>query len=65
MERPELLKDERFDCNNNRVINHAQLKPIIEEWLQDKKIDDTVEKLLAVGIPTAPLLSQDTEELLR
>nr|WP_318685379.1 CoA transferase [uncultured Acetatifactor sp.] len=65
MERPELLKDERFDCNNNRVIYHAQLKPIIEEWLQDKKIDDTVEKLLAVGIPTAPLLSQDTEELLR
>ncbi len=47
------------------MINHAQLKPIIEEWLQDKKIDDTVEKLLAVGIPMAPLLSQDTEELLR
>lgn len=59
MGKPELLKDERFDCNNNRVLNHAQLKPIIEEWLRDKKIDDTVEKLLAVGIPAAPINTID------
>ncbi|HJA40321.1 MAG TPA: CoA transferase [Firmicutes bacterium] len=56
---PELLEDDRFSCNNERVLNHAELKPIIEEWLKDKKIDETVEALLAVGIPAAPINTID------
>lgn len=59
MGKPELLEDERFDCNNSRVLNHEQLKPVIEDWLKDKKIDETVEKLLAAGIPAAPINTID------
>ena len=41
------------------MLNNAQLKPYIEEWLKDKTIDDTVERLLAVGIPAAPINTID------
>ena len=59
MDKPELLEDKRFDCNNSRVLNHAELKPIIEDWLRDKKIDETVDRLLAAGIPAAPINTID------
>ena len=59
MGKPELLEDKRFDCNNNRVLNHAQLKPVIEGWLKDKRIDETVDQLLAAGIPDAPINTID------
>lgn len=59
MEKIELLEDERFCCNNSRVLHHAELKPIIEEWLRDKKIDDIVDLLLDAGIPAAPINTID------
>lgn len=59
MEKPELLETEHFASNNARVINHAELKPIIEEWLTDKTIDQTVDMLLDKGIPAAPINTID------
>ena len=59
MEMPELLEDPRFNCNNQRGLNNAQLKPYIEDWLKDKTIDETVERLLAAGIPAAPINTID------
>ena len=59
MEKPELLEIEHFANNNARVIHHAELKPIIEEWLTDKTIDQTVEMLLEKGIPAAPINTID------
>lgn len=59
MEKTELLEDKRFSCNNSRVLHHAELKPIIEEWLRDKKIDEIVDLLLDAGIPAAPINTID------
>ncbi|MCC8026935.1 MAG: CoA transferase [Clostridium sp.] len=59
MEKPELLADERFANNNARVINHGALKPVIEEWLKDKTIDEVVDTLLGKGIPAAPINTID------
>lgn len=59
MEKTELLEDERFSCNNSRVLHHTELKPIIEEWLRDKKIDEIVDLLLNAGIPAAPINTID------
>lgn len=59
MEKPELPETEHFANNNARVINHAELKPIIEEWLRDKTIDQTVDILLEKGIPAAPINTID------
>lgn len=59
MGQPELIDEEIFSSNPERVKNHAQLKPIIEKWLANKTIDDTVEELLAKGIPAAPINTID------
>ena len=53
------LEDEKFDKNIKRVENHAALKPIIESWTRERKIDDIVELLLAAGIPAGPINTID------
>ncbi|MGL4687805.1 MAG: CaiB/BaiF CoA transferase family protein [Fusobacteriaceae bacterium] len=59
MDKPELINDEKFIINSKRVENHAILKTIIEEWLKDKTIDDTVNLLLEKGVPAAPINTID------
>ena len=54
-----LLEDERFNSNNQRVLNHAELKPLIEEWTSGHSIDDIVESLLDKGVPASPVNSID------
>ncbi len=53
------LEDEKFEKNIKRVENHALLKPIIENWTKERKIDDIVEQLLAAGIPAGPINTID------
>lgn len=59
MEMPELIDDPRFKENKDRIANHAELKPIIEEWLSDKTIDEAVDMILASGCPAAPINTID------
>lgn len=59
MQKPELKSDPRFLVNNDRVMNHAALKPIIEEWLKDWSIDDAVQAMLDMGIPAGPINTID------
>jgi len=59
MEQPELLSDERFATNALRVKNHAELKPLIEVWSSQHTIDEVVESLLAVGVPSSPINTID------
>lgn len=55
---PELY-DEKYNTNAERVKFHSELKEIVEGWTADKGIDEIVEKLLAVGIPAAPINTID------
>lgn len=55
MDKPELLEDERFLENTDRVEHHKELKNIIEEWAKDKQADDIVNTLLDKGCPAAPI----------
>lgn len=59
MNQPELLTDERFLTNALRVQNHAALKPIIEAWTTQHTVDEIVESLLAVGVPSSPINTID------
>lgn len=59
MGKPDLIKEERFSSNPNRVKNHAQLKPIVEEWSRTVTAEEAVEKLLAAGCPAAPINTID------
>lgn len=59
MGKPELVQDERFCSNIQRVKNHALLKPIIEDWLKEYTIDEAVELILKTGVPAGPINTID------
>lgn len=59
MKQPELLTDERFLSNALRVQNHAALKPLIEAWTTQFTVDEIVDSLLAVGVPSSPINTID------
>lgn len=59
MGQPELTEDPRFVKNIDRVTNHAPLKDIIEKWSINFTIDELVDRLLDLGIPTAPINTID------
>ena len=59
IEQPELQNDERFDTNHKRVQRHAEIKPIIEAWAKAHSVDEIVDKMLAAGVPSAPINTID------
>jgi len=59
IERPELQNDERFDTNPKRVQRHAEIKPIIEAWTKTHSVDEIVDRMLAAGVPVAPINTID------
>lgn len=59
MQQPELLTDEKFASNAQRVKNHAELKPLIEAWTIQYGVDEIVDSLLDVGVPSCPINTID------
>lgn len=59
MEMPELLEDDRFKENTDRVKNNEALKMIIEEWTSQFGIDEIVDMLLDKGVPSCPINTID------
>jgi len=51
IEHPELLEDERFVGNEERVQNREVFEPILEEIIASKPRDYWAERLEAVGLP--------------
>ena len=51
-----LIDDDRFLTVNERVKNHAALKPLIEVWTKERTVGSVVDTLLAAGVPAAPIL---------
>ncbi|MEE3362495.1 MAG: CoA transferase [Anaerovoracaceae bacterium] len=59
MGKEELTEDPRFRTNNDRVMNHEALKPIIEDWLSDRTVAEAVDAILEAGCPAGPINSID------
>ncbi len=59
MGRPELKDDPRFLKNTDRVANHADLKPLIEDWRKDYGTEEAGAAILGAGVPAAPINSID------
>jgi len=58
MGRPELATDPRFVDDPARVAHHAELKVLIEDWLQSQESDAATIRLLGEHhVPVAPILS--------
>ncbi len=58
MGKRELLDDPRFATQNARVTPESRvaLGKIINEWTKDYTADELVDKILAAGVPAAPIL---------
>jgi crotonobetainyl-CoA:carnitine CoA-transferase CaiB-like acyl-CoA transferase len=59
IEQPDLQNDERFDTNHKRVQRHTEIKPIIEAWTKTHSVDEIVDRMLAAGVPVAPINTID------
>lgn len=53
------LENELYASNALRVKNNAPLKEIIERWTTVRTVDEIVDTLLAVGIPSGPINTID------
>lgn len=64
MGKPELQEDPRFYTNVKRVENHAELKPIMEDWLKDYDMETATQMILDCGCPAGPIynIKQVTED---
>ena len=54
-ERPDLAADERFTTNRQRVEVRAVLVPLIEEVMRGRTTPDWEQRLIAAGVPHAPV----------
>jgi len=64
MGQPELCDDPRFYTNVKRVEHHAELKPILEDWLKAYDTETAVQMILDAGVPAGPIynIKQVTED---
>lgn len=61
MDKKWLLEEDRFESKVSRAEHYEEIDGIVEEWLEDKSKDETVELLTAEGISCSPV--QTLEEL--
>ncbi|WP_292906031.1 CaiB/BaiF CoA-transferase family protein [Niveispirillum sp.] len=52
---PELATDPRFDTNAKRVVNRAQLEPLLQEIIGRYKVADLMAQFPAKGVPAGPV----------
>ena len=57
MGRPELLDDQRFCSNPDRVAHRADLEAIVAEWTQEHRAERIVETLVGHGVPASLVYS--------
>ena len=55
--RPELIEDERFVTNEDRVINCDTLNAILSEYFGARSLDENLELMDAAGVTVGPVLS--------
>ena len=55
MGKAELIEHPDMATNQKRVQNHAEIKPIVEEWTMSRSSSELVELLLENEVPAAPI----------
>jgi formyl-CoA transferase len=56
---PDLALDPRFRTNPERVVNRAELIPILQQAFEKRESEDWVQRLMAAGVMAAPILGVD------
>lgn len=58
-DRSDLAEDPRFARNRDRVANRTEVVGIVQDLVRDMTSDAVMEKLLAIGVPCAPINTFD------
>ncbi len=56
MGRPELANDQKFNSNATRIQNVEEMTDIINNWMKDFTVEETVNKLREARVAVAPIL---------
>lgn len=59
MERPELLKDERFNSAGARIRHNAEVNDLVAEWIAQHDRDTLVQWLEEAGVPAGPIYTAE------
>ena len=59
VDRQELIVDERFQTNADRTENHSELFPILSRIMSERKTEDWIDALSAIGVPCGPINAMD------
>jgi crotonobetainyl-CoA:carnitine CoA-transferase CaiB-like acyl-CoA transferase len=59
LELPELATDERFRTNPARVVNRAELIPLLQQAMRPRRRAEFLDALEAAGIPAGPINAMD------
>ncbi len=64
MGREDLISDERFKTNRQRVLNNDQLDPIVAAWFAERTLEENLDLCKREGITVAPVydVSQMAED---
>lgn len=55
IDRKDLMDNEEFSLNKDRVSAHDRLKKIVSEWTMEHNAEDIIKTLLAKSVPCAPI----------
>lgn len=59
MGQSELADDPRFKLVKDRVANHEELKPIVENWTKEQTVEEVADRLTKAGVPSCPIMTID------
>ncbi|MCM3711896.1 CaiB/BaiF CoA transferase family protein [Sporosarcina luteola] len=57
MERTDMLTDDRYSKNSERLKNDDEVQEIVSNWIREFTLKDLQEKLDSFGVPVSPILS--------
>ncbi|KAE9528343.1 CaiB/BaiF CoA transferase family protein [Testudinibacter aquarius] len=57
--REDLIQNSRYKTNPDRVKNHAEIKPLVEDWTKQYPAEEVINAMLAAGVPAAPINTID------
>ena len=59
LKQPEIAEDPRYCIMALRSENHDEVKAIVENWAANYTVEETVDQILAAGVPAGPIFDMD------
>ena len=57
IDRPDLIGDGQLDGTRARISREAELRPVIDEWTEQREVAEIIERAAMFRVPAAPVLN--------